>query len=313
MSKTQLIVGISLGVGILLCIGILLTVILVPISIHTVRYDQYGLDHNKITRKVDLSRIYNPGRYTLGVGHKFIHIPQVVLTIDYSFNTQLEPVYARTKDGLTIDLDVSLQYRIERDKIISVFKNFAGGYKSIVDQIARNAIRNTASRYDAIDFFEVRQNIAPTMKIDLQESLNAVDITVVYLQLRGVNLPDQYEDIIESKEIERQRIELTSFEQQTALVNANTSILVASRTATKVKIDAEANAEATRIRARGDAYEVAQEVDALATGLEALQLSTNMSVDDLISYSWFESIQNNPKSSLIVNLDHPAIISIPEK
>eukprot|EP00761_Pharyngomonas_kirbyi_P012300 gb/GECH01012327.1/.p1 GENE.gb/GECH01012327.1/~~gb/GECH01012327.1/.p1 ORF type:complete len:314 (+),score=66.94 gb/GECH01012327.1/:1-942(+) len=305
-------IGVIAGIvfGVLLAIGFLLTIILVPLSISTVRYDKYGLDYSSITKRVDLNRVYSPGRYVLGPAHSFITIPQTFLTIDYSFDL---PVYARTNDGLSIDLDVSFQYRIENDVVITVFEKFADDYNSTVDKIARNSIRDTASKYDAINFFEVRKQIGNEMEVDLRTNLQSINITLEYLQLRGVDLPDTYETIIESKEIERQRIELSSFEQNTAVVDANTQVMVANRTATRRRIDAEAEAEARRTEAEAEAYSAAQQVGALASGFIELQKSTNMSVNDLLAYSWLETVQRNDDSSLIVNLDKPAIINVPGK
>ena len=56
----------------LLVTGVLLTVILVPLSFSYVEYYEYGLNQRKTTGSVDLSRVYDAGRYSTGPDHQFI-------------------------------------------------------------------------------------------------------------------------------------------------------------------------------------------------------------------------------------------------
>lgn len=104
-------------------------------------------------------KIYPPGRYFIGLAHWFILIKKTYITIDLSNDPGgLGIIDTRTKDGLELSVEVSFQYRLEEDKLWDVFDKFAENYHDIVVAIARGSIRDSASQYNAIQFFEGTRN-----------------------------------------------------------------------------------------------------------------------------------------------------------
>ena len=53
-------------------IGLLLMVILLPLSFSYVEYHQYGLKQRKSTGTVDVTKVYDSGRYAIGPDYKFL-------------------------------------------------------------------------------------------------------------------------------------------------------------------------------------------------------------------------------------------------
>jgi len=62
-------------ISILVGIGVLLLVILLPISFKSLEPNEAGLDYDTMNYKLDTTKLYEEGRYYLGVGHKFKTFP----------------------------------------------------------------------------------------------------------------------------------------------------------------------------------------------------------------------------------------------
>jgi len=70
----------------------------------------------------------------------------------------------RTNDGLELDLEASLQYRVQKDKIFSIYTNYGDQEKAILTRVAIDAISDVASNYTSTDFFRNRAEIQLRMK-----------------------------------------------------------------------------------------------------------------------------------------------------
>jgi hypothetical protein len=131
--------GISGGVGIILvlvaALGAGLIIGLVVGSIDHVNYDEYGLEYSKFTRKVYFNKVYEPGRYVLGVGHRFLPFKRTYQSIEFSgpqnAYTGSGTLQSRTFDGLSISLEISFQYRIRKEDVIELFQLFGLEYEYV--------------------------------------------------------------------------------------------------------------------------------------------------------------------------------------
>jgi regulator of protease activity HflC (stomatin/prohibitin superfamily) len=263
-----------------------------------------------------MKRVYHSGRHYIGVAHSFIVLPRVFQSIDF---TQTErgqdalvpdapPLNSRTRDGLSIQLEVSFQYKLSSDKVLSVFDKFALDYKKTIIQIARDVIRDIASDYDAFEFFTQRKQIGDAMEVALKKELLTIDITIEFVQLRDVNLPTEYENVIEAKEIQRQQIPKAQYEQEAELVVAETQLLLASKNAEIVRVNAAAESDRIRIDSYANANTTLNTIAAYSTAYKELTDSLNLTPDQLEAYVWIDTFESHDSAELIVSLEKPAIL-----
>lgn len=106
----------------------------------------------------------------------------------------LPMIKCRTKDGLELDLEASLQYRVQAENIFKIYTSFGKNEKEILTRVILDIISDTATKYSSNDFFLKRPAIQKQMFEDLK--VNVLEQTwheVVFFQLRSLALPDEYE------------------------------------------------------------------------------------------------------------------------
>ena len=80
-------------------------------------------------------------------------------------------IKCRTSDGLELDLEASLQYRVYPDDIFKIYTSYGNYEKEILNRIVLDIISDTATLFSSNDFFTKRSEIQVKMKADLQEKV----------------------------------------------------------------------------------------------------------------------------------------------
>ena len=122
-------------VGIVACIGFLLLVILLPLSFSYVSYDEYAMKKNSITHTLDYSEVYEMDRYFWGVGKSPMTFPRNYQFVDFGGSQELSVF---DKKGLEIILHSSFEYRIIKDDLTKLYREYGLGY---ADQVCFGATR----------------------------------------------------------------------------------------------------------------------------------------------------------------------------
>jgi len=112
-----------------------------------------------------------------------------------------ETMNVPSQEGLQVDLDVSVLYRIMPDKASDIFGTIGLQYERIVIVPSfRSAARNVSVRYDAKALYTAgREIITQSLFDDLQESLKDRGIIIEKVLLRSINLPEMVTNAIEEK------------------------------------------------------------------------------------------------------------------
>eukprot|EP00913_Durusdinium_trenchii_P018169 g17070.t1 len=76
------------------------------LSFDSLEYQEFGLNCNYLSESVE-KEPYSAGRYYLGIANSFIKFPRTVTLKQRLFEV------CRTKDGLTVHLEVSFQYQLK--------------------------------------------------------------------------------------------------------------------------------------------------------------------------------------------------------
>jgi regulator of protease activity HflC (stomatin/prohibitin superfamily) len=112
-----------------------------------------------------------------------------------------DSIAALTKEGLQVDLDITVLYNLIEDKAPDVYRDVGLDYEEVIirPQI-RSTIREVIAQYDAKDIYSEKRQEA-TLKIldNLQRKLEPRGIEVEDVLLRNVQLPQNLANSIQEK------------------------------------------------------------------------------------------------------------------
>jgi regulator of protease activity HflC (stomatin/prohibitin superfamily) len=117
----------------------------------------------------------------------------------------------KTREGLNSQMDVSIRYRMERDKAQEVYTQL-GMTEAIVRKLirptAREEIRTAASRFSINEIYsENRSDFRAAVEDDIRNDFEEYGFIVQKVQIRNIRLPERVENAIEAKESVEQEIE----------------------------------------------------------------------------------------------------------
>ncbi|MCS7138672.1 MAG: prohibitin family protein [Crenarchaeota archaeon] len=152
-----------------------------------------------------------------------------------------------TKDGLAVEVDITVRWRINPSNVLDLFKKYPElDWKSrTIVPLIRETLRDVSSKYTAMETITKREEIAVAVNNLLEKALReepTLQGSIVFegIDLREINLPRKFTDAIEAK------------------LSAEQEKLAAEFQAAKVLVLANADANATVIRAQGTAEAINQ-------------------------------------------------------
>ncbi len=151
-----------------------------------------------------------------------------------------------TKDGLTVEVDITVRWRVDPRNVVELFKNYplADWKHRTIIPIIREVIRDVISKYTAMETIEKRDEISTQITNLLTERLSGEKSLVNAIILEGVDLreirlPDRFTQAIAEKLAAEQEMIASEF-------RARKEIVLAQAEANATLIRANALAEAIR-------------------------------------------------------------------
>ena len=228
------------------CCSCFISFLLIIFGFASLEATEFGLNYSWISKNIS-PNIKENGLYFIGIGHSFIKFPKTVQTIEFSKQKTANkgPIQSRTSDGLEVTLEISFQYVLTKDKIYELYNKYGSNYNYIFQNIAVHTLTEEATKYTAYNFFMDRGKI----KDDFQNELNEIFqqlcySTIVFLQLRSVDLPSLFEESIQESEVKKQDILRAKAEQNKIMIEVDTKIKAAEYQKDVVINMAEGEAEA---------------------------------------------------------------------
>jgi len=245
MSKGDKIATIGIILTLLVCLSTLGYFVL------TERVDQteLAIRIDKRTGLADLDNVYTAGRYYIGFFGGFVYYPASIQEFDFANSTI---VRTRTNDGLWLEVKVWIQYRIPSGWLLQIDSDGRTMYENYptfeqtqgrLYQIARTVINNVVSRYEAIQIYQAREMVENALKVELNDKLAIMGLDFVDAGFRSIDLPDAFENSQLQKKIAEEKVVQASFELQEQEIQAQKRV-----------VDAEADANVTKIAADAQAY-----------------------------------------------------------
>ena len=107
-----------------------------------------------------------------------------------------------SKEGLSVQSEISILYRLEENKVASVLENLGKNYESIVTSVFRSAASDVCAQFFAKDMHsgvrsKIEGEILSKMKVNLEKQANGVDLIAVLM--KQIQLPRGLANSIERK------------------------------------------------------------------------------------------------------------------
>lgn len=293
------------------CVVILVTSICVLVaSFSKLESTEYGVQYN--THKKTLADAAKTGGLHIGPpGYEFIKFPSTFITED------LPDSICVSKDGLRVNFSVSYQYSIPREwlvPVVLIFRNFEK-WADVVAAAGNSAVQHTCSEFTITNFQNQRGIIQTRMEANLRlklegESGTGVDgvyARAISLQLRNVELPEEYQQAVSEKQSANEDIALAQNQRTQETTKAQTQLLSSTEEARKILDTAISDAELLLTEARLKAQETLFAFETQAKTIVNVKESLNLTSAGVLAYLQNELIARAEK--LKVSGAEPAKLS----
>jgi len=155
----------------------LVTIILVAASLSVLNYNEVGLNYSSWFKTIEWTEEspspYTHGIHFIGLGHSFKKYELSLNTIEFSKDSSatMAMIKCRTRDGLELDLEASLQYKVDPNSIFKIYTSYGDNEKTILNRVVIDVISDTSTLYTSSDFFTKRSEIQQKMFADLQKQI----------------------------------------------------------------------------------------------------------------------------------------------
>jgi prohibitin 2 len=290
-------------------IAILLLVasILIGMSLKKVSSTEYGVSYTKYSKKLaDAAK--SGGLYTGPPGFSFIKFPSLYITEDLDSSTCV------SKDGLRVDYEVTFQYQMPENWLLPAILKYRDfeGWARIVAAAGDSAVQHTCSLFEVSNFQNKRGIIQSTMEETLAVRLEGTDGTgadgvyakAISLQLKNVELPEEYRKAVSEKQQASEDIALAKNQRTQETTKARTRLLAAAEEAKIINQTAVNDADLKLTEARLRAQEISFSYETEANVLQQVREDLALTTQGLLAYMANRLYAETPK--LKVTSSEPA-------
>jgi regulator of protease activity HflC (stomatin/prohibitin superfamily) len=212
-----------------------------------------------------------------------------------------DSIRARTKDGQEVNVDASVIFSIDPNKIIQMHIEWQDRYQdAVVRPLARGVIRDLASQY-AIEEIVSSKRAEMVQKItdEMSTKLGENNLILIDFILRDIHFTEQYAAAVEAKQIAEQNA-----------LQAEYVVQQKKQEAEQARQTAQGQADATVIQAKGAAEARTIQAGAEAKALELINAALE-GHPDLLTYQYITKLAPNVQVMFLPS-NAPFIFPLPE-
>jgi len=154
--------------GIVAIVAALLLIILLPMSFSYLDFYEYGFARRRTTGSVDTDTVYAGGRHFIGPDHEFKEFYAAAQFVYFGHI----PIF--TTDNLQVSISVELQYFLIQEDLALLHDTFDIRYQSIVVGNAKDALKNSVTKFDTDEFISNRSVIQDELLRGVRHRLSGV-------------------------------------------------------------------------------------------------------------------------------------------
>ena len=107
-----------------------------------------------------------------------------------------------SKEGLSVNSEISILYRLEADKVASVLENLGQNYESVITSVFRSAASDVCAQFFAKDMHsgmraDIEAEILKKMKVNIEKQADGIELISVLM--KRIQLPRGLASSIERK------------------------------------------------------------------------------------------------------------------
>ncbi len=201
-----------------------------------------------------------PGRYWIGMNEELYLFPTFTQNYVWTANKaegspQNESITFQTKEGMSVNADVGITYRLDPEKVSSIFQRYKKGIEEITDIFMRNMVRDAFVKSGSVREVESVYGIGKSKLLEevqhtVSDQVKEIGIIIEKIYLVGdMRLPKQVIAALNKKIEATQRAQQRENELREAEAEAKKKIAEAEGTAQSRLRVAEAEAKANKILA----------------------------------------------------------------
>lgn len=270
----------------------------------------YGILYNSFTKAAQTNDVYHPGRYFIGPWNSFLLFPSNVQTIEFANDAGIavsgiryEPLHSRTKEGLGLHLQVSLQYRLEKEHVGKLYSEFNMNYAQVFISSLRDVLIKAASEYEATQLWQERDKVGDTMQKLVNKELKTMYAECWGLQLMVIDLPDLFENSIVHTQVQKQSVLTRKNQQISTKIHAETSVIKAEFDRKVKVLMAQGQANYTLVTKQSQAHAQQKRIDTESEILEQVKDQLNLDPEGLLLYQKYGMLDNLDTASVLFGFD----------
>lgn len=277
----------------------------------------YGIRYNSFNKAAQTEEVYIPGRYFIGPWNSFLLFPSNVQTIEFANEPGLavsgiryEPLHTRTKEGLGLHLQVSLQYRLRKAHVGKLYKEFNMNYAQVFISSLRDVLIKAASEYEATQLWQERDTVGLVMQNLVDKELGDMYAECWGLQLMVIDLPDLFEDSIVHTQVQKQSVRTRQNEQISARIHAETTVIKAEYDRKVKVLMAQGHANYTFTTKQAQAHAQQKRIDTESDILAQVKDEIGLSPDGLVIYQKYGALDDLDMASVFFGFDSGSQVMI---
>mmetsp|Transcript_20951 Transcript_20951/g.37118 ORF Transcript_20951/g.37118 Transcript_20951/m.37118 type:complete len:309 (+) Transcript_20951:157-1083(+) len=251
--------------------------VLLLTSIVTIAPTETGLVYNVLTADLGDDLLEQGIQLTVPFG-QVVRWPIVYTSVEYTGSNYIA---CNSADGLELEVDVAFQYVPKKQALYDLtveHKDFEM-YSKLIDEQARSSVMHACGDYTAEQYQTLRSEVTLAMQEEVKSNLlTRLQATVQEFQLRVVDRPKVYEDIVKEKEVARSDIPLAENQREQAITKAQTSLEEAeqfkAKEINKAETDSRITLDLASRTAQGITDEYATQATVFTKAKEIYDLST---------------------------------------
>lgn len=132
-----------------------------------------------------------------------------------------EEVESSTKDMQIINTTVAVNYRLELNKVVDLYKKVGKNYKETILQPAiKESIKTAIAKYNAEEITTKRNEVSSECLKAIQNKVEKYGIVIEDFNLTNFSFSDEYTKAIEEKQVAEQKLEKARLEAEQKVVEA---------------------------------------------------------------------------------------------
>lgn len=225
----------------------------VPFSIHQVDAGQ-----------VAVVKVWGEAKEIRGAGMHFdFWLSHKYETYDIKVQQAVIETQAYSSDGQTMDIELVIQFQIQSDKAIDIYKNYGGleMLQNKIETVSTEKMKSVLSQKSAMTIIETRTTVSPDVESSIMSAItNDYYVNITSVVLTDISFTDTFEQVIEDKMVAEQQKLQAQYEKEKAIIQAEQEFEVAKKKAEAEleKAKKQAESELVLAQAEAEALEIVQ-------------------------------------------------------